>query len=163
MKIKKRLLALISMLLLTACAGVPLKGAHIQQDMGKSSGHHVASLIKKTNDIRLNRQIEGATPFLVEFLPRIACVRDPNTEVMNLLPRYMTSDSFRNRFVHPLFAMRYHDKRRCLSIERISDWKSLAKNAVSVSVLFSADDSGESSLTSFTLIEQPDGSWLGQF
>lgn len=127
------------------------------------SNNQLANLINKTKDARLNKQIEGATPFLQEFLPRIACIRDPYDETRNLLPRYTTSDSANHTFVAPMLAMQYHNKHRCLKVERISDWKSLAKNAISLSVLFVADDSEESRLLQLKLIEQPDGSWLARF
>lgn len=139
---------------------VPTNGG---SNTGTPSNNQLANLINKTKDARLNKQIEGATPFLQEFLPRIACIRDPYDETRNLLPRYTTSDSANHTFVAPMFAMQYHNKQRCLKVERISDWKSLAKNAISLSVLFVADDSEESRLLQLKLIEQPDGSWLARF
>jgi hypothetical protein len=127
------------------------------------SSQKINHLITKTKGEYLNQQIERATPFILDFIPRVACLPDSYLTNMNFLPRYTTDVSSNGNFTAPVIGMKYHDKYRCITVAKIYDWKSIAKNAISFSVLYIAEDSNESRVQYMQLVEQPDGIWLAQF
>lgn len=125
--------------------------------VGHVSNQNLQGAIRRTNDPRLNRQIESATPFLQDLLPKIACA---NSTLERLLPRYTTSDVNLFWMPTPMSFMKFHNNNSCLQIERVFEFKSLAKNAIFLTVVFVADDSGESKKLFLNLVSLPDNSWL---
>ncbi len=149
--------------LIHGCASTPISSTKSSQTKYNNNRNIIVSAIKKTRDPRLNKQIDSTIPFLTEFLPQIACIKDRFYEHGKILPRYTTADSANQLFMVPMAPMNYHNPNTCLGVERISDWKKPAKNALSLTVLFVAEDSGESNRLYMTLIRQNDGSWLARF
>lgn len=62
--------------------------------------------------------------------------------------------------VTPMFAMRYHDKRRCLDVARLGDWSKPARNALAFRARYVSEASGEAGTLLFVMQKDADGTWL---
>lgn len=102
------------------------------------------------------------------FLERLSCLSDyagieplmAGTSALNEFAAPNTNFSQVAITLRPMRDARYHDKKLCMTVARISDWKSPANNALTFEVLFKADDSGETKKLRIETIRQTDGAWL---
>ena len=54
----------------------------------------------------------------------------------------------------------HHNMLECVNVQRVKDWKMIAKNAFQFKVVYVAEDSGESTQMTYEMQKQPDGVWL---
>ena len=90
-----------------------------------------------------------------------ACASGPSA--WNAVNRFhMTPHTYDNDDIVrvPMWGLRYHDRTRCLDVQRLSDWAKPANNALRFTASYVAADSGEAKRQAFVLQKQSDGGWL---
>ena len=82
-------------------------------------------------------------------------------DASRLLGRYVMPDMTPEFvFASPMYSLQHHDKSQCLDIDRIDNFKTIAKNAISFRTVFVSPSSGESKVLDYTMTRQADGEWL---
>lgn len=119
------------------------------------------AISKSIPNTHLRPRIAEASPAIVEFVERLACLT--NHTGASALNDYATPGAnLHNRYVglHPMRTMKYHNKSACLSVARIHGWSGPANNALRFEVIYKSDESGETNKLTHEAIKQPDGVWL---
>jgi hypothetical protein len=111
-----------------------------------------AQINPKTTDNQLKTMIAEAKPVLQKVLEMQACFHPNNSYGM-----YQSNAGFFGG-IGGYFS--HHNMLECLNVQRVKDWRMTAKNAFEFSVVFVAEDSGESGKRGYEMQKQPDGVWL---
>jgi hypothetical protein len=116
------------------------------------------ALMKSVPNERIREMIKEASPVITWMAERKSCHSS-----------YLGSSGL-NEFAAPghrpsdwgivMSSMNYHDKGLCLNVLRISGWTAPANNALRYEVMYKAEDSGETGISTHELVRQTDGSWL---
>lgn len=116
-------------------------------------------LNKKLPQKNLQDKITEASSTIIPFLEKLSCLNDYSARSITYI--HVVPGKHLSTETPMLFGrMQYHDKQQCMSVARVSGWKSPALNALQFDVLFLAEDSGETTTTHHEIVKQPDGLWL---
>lgn len=131
--------------------------------MNRPTDEQVRAAVRKFTtpaaDTSLAELINSARSRATEVVTSQSCYR--SYDIYKYLGRYVApKKSPELVFASPMVNLTYHDKNACLSVERVDNFKSVAKNAISFRVVFVSDSSGESKNLNYTMIRQADGEWL---
>jgi hypothetical protein len=123
-----------------------------------------AALMKNMSNERVRAMVKEAASSIIWMAEKIGCLNhDRGLSGLNELasPNFNLADYFNVRYPMTTYSAgtKYHDKSVCLSVIRFSGWKMLADNALEYQVTFKADDSGETSVITHSIIRQPDSTW----
>ena len=112
-----------------------------------------AQLALKTKDNLLKTMIAEGKPTIEKVLEMQACFYPDNSYGL-----YRSGDGGFTVFTPAWF--KHHNSLECVNVQRVKDWKMIAKNAFQFTVLYVAEDSGESTQMSYEMQKQPDSVWL---
>ncbi len=84
----------------------------------------------------------------------------PMYDVGKYLNRHSAPNASGDIYLDPMYTMDHHPKSQCLTVDRVDDLKSTAKNAIAFRVIFVSDASGESKSLNYEMERQPDNTWL---
>ncbi len=126
-----------------------------QQDIIKTA------LYKIMTNEKIRVMVKEAEPNVLGLIERLSCLND--VERSTPLNEFGVGSALGSQYFYGSFPIRttkYHDKSMCMKVLRITGWASPANNAFSFSVMYQAEDSGETDQTTHEVIRQTDGSWL---
>ncbi len=106
----------------------------------------------------LSKQAAEAADTLKEFIALNSCINDYTAK--SQLQTYLGPHGNLNAINPPFGNMRFHDKGTCLDVTRIQGWNTLSLNAFEFQVVYTAADSGESTVRTHQTQREPDGTWL---
>ncbi len=106
----------------------------------------------------LSKEVAEAEDTLRGFLATESCINDYVGR--SQIQAYLGPHGDINAVSPPFFAMRFHDKGTCVDLTRIQGWAPLSLNAFEFQVVYTAADSGESTVRRHVAQREPDGTWL---
>ena len=117
-------------------------------------------LNKQLNPKKMNTQLKvmiaEASPTVEKVLTMTACYY-----LGNSFGAYQSSGGGNLfSFSSNPWLLKHHDSTRCVNVQRIKDWKSSAKNALTFNVMYVSDESGESFEQKYEIQKQLDDVWL---
>lgn len=115
--------------------------------------HFNAELSKKIANLKLAALVQDASPTTQKVIGMEACFYPSTNYAPYGLPANGLSYHFKYQFQH-------HDDTQCLSVQRMSNWKATALNALSFTTVFVSDQSGESLSVDHEMQKETDGTWL---
>lgn len=118
----------------------------------------VSEFSRPLGDAKLEEGRASASQAFIRVIRVMSCSdsAQPAKHFRELLPPGRNGNSH----VSPKVTMKFHPSGACLSIKNTSDWKMLAKNAISFRVLYSSDESDETRTQRLDFMRQTDGAWV---
>ncbi len=113
-------------------------------------------LPKNVPNEKLRELVREASPTISAYLERVSCLN--HASGISALGEFAAPGVFFGG--GPVMRTQYHNKAICMSVFRIHGWTMPAANAIQFEVVYKADDSGETSTSSYEAVRQPDGAWL---
>ena len=107
--------------------------------------------------------LDAALPTIKKVVSLHQCMKDPSEA--RLFSPYAVPGGENNVFSYgfyryaPIYASKYHDKNRCVSVRAIDQVTLLALNSLQARVVYLAEDSGEASSFQMQFMKAADGSW----
>ena len=118
--------------------------------------HFNAELSKKITNLKLAALVQDASPTTQKVIGMEACFY-PSA---NYAPYGLSAVGEGADGYHFKYKLRHHDNAQCLSVQRMSNWKATALNALSFTTVFVSDQSGESLSVDHEMQKETDGTWL---
>jgi hypothetical protein len=115
----------------------------------------IAQINPKIKDNQIKTMITEASPIMQKVLEMQACFYSQNS--FGMYQSYGGQFVPLGDYVHPFI---HHNMLECANVQRVKDWKVVAKNAFQFKVVYLAEDSGESKEYTYEMQKQPDGIWL---
>lgn len=109
-------------------------------------------------DPRIRADLQAAEPLIKKILATEACAQ--NGAAMLSLNKFSLNPQSHFDFAFLMHWMEYHNKRSCLDVMRIFAWGKPANNALSFSVNYIAEDSGETGSQNFILQNTEENGWM---
>lgn len=103
--------------------------------------------------------VKEASGVITDFMKIESCMSGYNASPLNQFAAPGKTYPDMN-YIGPMLGMKYHARDKCLTITKIHGFEMPAKNALAFEVLFTADDSGETTKRYYTVQKQDDDSWL---
>ncbi|WP_374435559.1 hypothetical protein [Inhella sp.] len=129
----------------------------------KFSSTQIEALTKEFNrpleGTALNEGRASASNAILRVVRAMAC-SDSDMPIKDRLKDLLPEGRAGNTYISPKIGMKYHPAATCLSVQKTSDWRMEAKNAIAFRVLYNSDESGASKHQKYVFMRQPDGSWL---
>ena len=120
-----------------------------------------AALSARQGDPRIASDVAEARPLLERTLRTLGCAT--SASALNSLNRARLEprsyDATTTRLYVPMGRLEYHDKRRCLDVVRLGEWKKPAANILSVRAYFVSPSSEEAASQEVVYQRTEDG-WL---
>ncbi len=128
-------------------------------DTGKGASTQLVIPTDKTTAAAL----DGALPTIKKVIALHQCMTDPSGA--RLFAPYAVAGGENNVFSYgfyryaPIYAAKYHDKSKCVSVRAIDQVSLLALNSLQIRVVYLAEDSGEASNFQMQFMKASDASW----
>ena len=119
----------------------------------KNQALSLAESIEKEQE-DLQKSIENASPFVSEFLMKLACGNAGSAIISHLDINTPSS-----KIIPPMTGMRGH-LMGCLKIDRIYDWQLMDSNVLKFTVVFRSLISNETNRYTYITSKQKNGQWL---
>jgi hypothetical protein len=116
-------------------------------------------LVLPTNP-RAKQAAKDALPNIKKILSVHRCVVDPGSLLL-LRPYIMVgaTNVWPYLYSAPVSRLRYHDKKKCLSVQAIDDWNMPALNALIFRAVFISDISGETIHYYYLMKKEDEQTW----
>jgi len=128
-------------------------------EAGKGASTQLVVPVDKTAAAAL----DAALPVIKKVIALHQCMKD--TSSARLFSPYTVAGGENDVFTYgfykyaPIFATKYHDKNKCVSVRAIDQVSLLALNSLQIRVVYLAEDSGEASNFKMQFMKSDDASW----
>ena len=123
-------------------------------NLSKQQKNQLATQLSlKNKEAQLKTMIAEASPTIEKVLAMQACFYPSSSYGM-----YRSSGGYYQSLNN--YAFNHHDKSKCVNVQRIKDWKIIAKNALFFRVVYVSEQSGESQELYYEVQKQLDDVWL---
>jgi len=109
----------------------------------------------KISDKQIKAMLTEASPTIEKVLGMTACFYPGNS-----FGAYQSSGGNFTNFPQNPWLFSHHDSAQCVNVQRIKNWRASAKNALSFSVMYVSEQSGESFEYQYEIQKQLDDVWL---